>query len=912
MVINTIGCRAYEVHMEPLTAQEIITLAFTKGFEKTTLIKIKRLYDFIRDKMCVNQEDEVAFVLAEKGFKRDLDKVANCLQSVMKFDSNFAQEIQKLAYEIRQEEKPVKKVGVLVVHGIGKQKQNEHLTSVVRNIAKTLKDDNSQGALEIQITTNFPNKSNTKKVEKDCISDTGAFASIFVKNKINRITQIDFHEVWWADLGEPTTLKTLFSFWAWAFSLWTTSGYFENKIVDNNQAQRRLPKGKSIQDITIRERLILFGLSLIAFLILPILATISKFLSLFDISILHLDTLSQYLSRVQIFEQRFRNSPGALEDFDQPPRVVIRRRMVEALIKMALKEYEHWYILSHSQGTVLAFNGLMETQQILPNYLSKELWEEVKLSSLYKKATKDEDEASGYMYPKRPYWLDPEDMIDRRKLFVKLKGFITYGSPLKKFARLWPAIVYLNQDEKVFRSNFEWINIYDPTDPVASPIEEYFTPEDTSTCHNEYKAPCPIDVAYRINGMNIHLLSHIAYLNYSQNQKNICINQISKWLLNGSTFSKDCFPEISPRQDKLWVGTRIFIWWILGIYNSIILTWLLGDPLINKIISYFPIYIKQHSIIRWICSQSYLSYLFWWDNFLLDLLIVLLWSFIVVFLGGIFNKILRSNNSENQDKAMEDIEYYLAQNSNISFRLDELQKKFVFYSKKTVKQALKKLSEDKIIYQLVNNDFLLCSNIDIEIKNFVLKDWENPKYIGIICQSLAEIIKDIHEKENKNFSAYVNAKEKLTIHYQKSSFSECNKERKTKHKHSIKVTGITLIKDDPDGYLKTDLYYFSPNNCSNLKEIIDKKDQHSVKESLLKKALELRQHLLREDHPDVVTSYNNLGLLYEKQERYREAEPLLKKALELRQHLLGEEHLDVATSYNNLGLLYEKQERYRE
>lgn len=96
--------------MEPLTAGAIATLAFTKAFEKTveklteaTLAKIKQLRDLVWNKIHGNQEAASAFVIAEKGSKPDLEKVAAYLESVMKSDPNFAQEIQKLAHEIQQE-----------------------------------------------------------------------------------------------------------------------------------------------------------------------------------------------------------------------------------------------------------------------------------------------------------------------------------------------------------------------------------------------------------------------------------------------------------------------------------------------------------------------------------------------------------------------------------------------------------------------------------------------------------------------------------------------------------------------------------------------------------------------------------------------------------------------------------------
>ena len=57
--------------------------------------------------------------------------------------------------------------------------------------------------------------------------------------------------------------------------------------------------------------------------------------------------------------------------------------------------------------------------------------------------------------------------MDREELFSKLRGFVTYGCPLDKFAFLWPSIVPINKQNAVFSNKFEWINIYDHTDPVA-------------------------------------------------------------------------------------------------------------------------------------------------------------------------------------------------------------------------------------------------------------------------------------------------------------------------------------------------------------------------------------------------------------------------------------------------------------
>jgi Tetratricopeptide repeat len=46
------------------------------------------------------------------------------------------------------------------------------------------------------------------------------------------------------------------------------------------------------------------------------------------------------------------------------------------------------------------------------------------------------------------------------------------------------------------------------------------------------------------------------------------------------------------------------------------------------------------------------------------------------------------------------------------------------------------------------------------------------------------------------------------------------------------------------------------------------------------------------EHPDTLSSVNNLAGLYESTGRYAEAEPLYKRALEARERVLGPEHPD--------------------
>ena len=67
--------------------------------------------------------------------------------------------------------------------------------------------------------------------------------------------------------------------------------------------------------------------------------------------------------------------------------------------------------------------------------------------------------------PRRPYWLGKRDAVDRTVLFAGLKGVLTMGSPLNKFAAMWPAIVPVNRE--ALARPVPWVNVADRQDIVV-------------------------------------------------------------------------------------------------------------------------------------------------------------------------------------------------------------------------------------------------------------------------------------------------------------------------------------------------------------------------------------------------------------------------------------------------------------
>jgi hypothetical protein len=79
---------------------------------------------------------------------------------------------------------------------------------------------------------------------------------------------------------------------------------------------------------------------------------------------------------------------------------------------------------------------------------------------------------------------------------------------------------------------------------------------------------------------------------------------------------------------------------------------------------------------------------------------------------------------------------------------------------------------------------------------------------------------------------------------------------------------------------------------------------------LQEKVLEARRRIQGEEHPDTLTTMDNLALTYQDQGKPVDAAQLQEKVLEARRRIQGEEHPRTLTTMNNLALLtYQNQGR---
>src|SRR5262245_1653266 len=434
-------------------------------------------------------------------------------------------------------------IGVVVVHGIGEQRRFEHLDGQVRSIVSALRARHGvKVTVEITGTTG-----GAFHAEQDSWG-SGPTVRVLVDNRRSgKLAHIHFHEVWWADINEPYSLVKQLRFWGWALSVW----WYPDKlgsILPTASAVRppaspNRSKCHAIAD-KIWTRTRLFGVAFVA----VVGATSIGMVTFFAERVLNLRAPNfirvfvNYVAGVKLYNQKKRwgvGLPAKQQDFldtlDEPPRVSVRRRMLRTIMDMAegpqiasIKiPYDRWYVLAHSLGSVAAFNGLMETAYSWPGYFNEDQWTRLRLKGFAGKANpawpqpSPNDETS----PRRPVWVGNNEVAYRSRIFQHFHGLLTFGSPLEKFATIWPARVPISK-EPAFRPGTAWFNVYDPIDPISGVLRSF----DNNTAPQ--CSPQPQNIGYASGPLL--LLNHLTYLNGPNNGHSLA-DAVAEWLLTGSS-----------------------------------------------------------------------------------------------------------------------------------------------------------------------------------------------------------------------------------------------------------------------------------------------------------------------------------------------------------------------------------------
>jgi hypothetical protein len=433
-----------------------------------------------------------------------------------------------------------KKIGLLFVHGIGEQKRFEHLIGSVGEFAELMLRAIPDSSVSVV------DRTQGWTAQPGIPDPAGRAPMTLTLRTPDKHFEYECHEVWWADLGARSGVLDAVTFWLWGLGQWAAPIYQE---LDGAQ-MTKLP----VAEGTTRSRLVTLpssvagklGEECLARFRLAMAALAAAFIgSTWALAKRVVELLGKapsptlivrYVGDVRTYEERAWPGDSAISDPGQPRRVGIRRRMVTEMVTLASRdELEDWWVLAHSQGTVLAYNGLTEIGHALPNYLPQEQWE-----TLDRKFKDDPGCARRAklhaMMPARPPWLNDDEVINRPYLFAKLRGLITYGSPLDKFAGLWPRIVGTatdRVDDKKPLDGCRWVNIAAPQDPVAGMLCRFPAGPGESL---EGALPLVRNIAlpFRLN----HGLAHILYFAAAERWVDSGLERtkksVARWLAGGN------------------------------------------------------------------------------------------------------------------------------------------------------------------------------------------------------------------------------------------------------------------------------------------------------------------------------------------------------------------------------------------
>jgi hypothetical protein len=228
----------------------------------------------------------------------------------------------------------------------------------------------------------------------------------------------------------------------------------------------------------------------------------------------------------------------------------------------------------------------MEPGEMLANYLGKQRWEQLKARRFAGKrnglapdspAYFDSRDTSGNPartapIPARPVWLDDDDIVYRHLLLKNFKGVLTYGSPLEKFAAIWPARVPINKTEPHFHPESEWINVYDPVDPVSGVLRAF-----TLEGMRDHCVPRLINIGFATHPALLY--AHLRYLSLADRDAKDLGDAIAHWVLEDRPFRVP-----TPPRDRWFVpyeGQHRRRWWLTAF------EWIAVYLLIGWIGSYF-------------------------------------------------------------------------------------------------------------------------------------------------------------------------------------------------------------------------------------------------------------------------------------------------------------------------------------
>ena len=367
----------------------------------------------------------------------------------------------------------MKKIGVILVHGMGNQRRYDLLKEFTSHFLRAVRQSAATTRLAIN-KVELARCSTRPKTSSDAAGprparDTNNLTSLFrpvtlVNDSMEHPYAIRIYEAYWADADRPYSRAEKLKYNLWLITLfWNpifnmVSGKYKGQI-----SPWRFLKGELMT-------LIVFPLyHLLEFLFLLLAATSS---SASHRSTRWNEAIYEYAGDVKLFVSQ------RIYFHNQTKRDIIRARFDEVLLKTCL-ENEEIHVVGHSLGSAVALDGLtdhkMQPSKMADDFLA---W----LAHYH---------ADGVA-------VDP---------LAKLKTLVTLGSPLDKLYFFWPSqkprgrrrrvslrprqnttdpvrdvleesrvgwtVITAHDDDETERTPASWFNFTDVVDPIGANVDEY-------------------------------------------------------------------------------------------------------------------------------------------------------------------------------------------------------------------------------------------------------------------------------------------------------------------------------------------------------------------------------------------------------------------------------------------------------
>ena len=101
-------------------------------------------------------------------------------------------------------------------------------------------------------------------------------------------------------------------------------------------------------------------------------------------------------------------------------------------------------------------------------------------------------------------------------------------------------------------------------------------------------------------------------------------------------------------------------------------------------------------------------------------------------------------------------------------------------------------------------------------------------------------------------------------------------------------------------------------SMNNLASVLGNQGKYEDAEEMHRQVLKLREKVLGKEHPDTLKSMSNLAWVLDNQGKYEDAEEKHRQVLKLSEKVLGKEHPDTLTSMDNLALVLGHQGKYED